>query len=428
MTERDPIDRDAFEALLADLSHAELIRFVKSLWTEAGRSVDQSGAVLEVTHASSETTFRRVLVADASVEGIGDVDLTPIDAIVSVYPSRTQVEFEANDIDIIDAEDLYSEALYAIDTETTNAIFRSFFDRPIRVPERSDPSTLPSPAETETGAGWEFRSNDTAEATEPDQASGSAVQTGPTDSKRGDRSWRRAMLGGFVVLGLFVVGLGLGVVPGSGPSAPIDGPMQSVAVPDTDRAVGDEGPFRVPDRETENDRQSPTAYSSETSMSPTVTATTVEVTVTPTPAVVSQPVQQPRFAKLRPTCDRPPRLVVAIQIGALRTNNATTNDGIYTTWQFASPRNKEITGPYSNFVDIVTGETYAPLLNHARVTYNPIEISDGLATQPLVVTDANGTQHGYEWVLVKQQGPQYEGCWMTDGVRPVNASRVLGTS
>jgi hypothetical protein len=142
---------------------------------------------------------------------------------------------------------------------------------------------------------------------------------------------------------------------------------------------------------------------------------TPEPTATPTPTLTtSGAVQEPRYLGLRPTCERPPGLVIAIQVGALRNNDPATNEGINTTWRFASPENRRATGPLSNFVEIIR-QGYRPLLEADRVAYGPLERSDATATQTVTVT-ANGTTTSYEWTLRLQTDGQFEGCWMTTGV------------
>ncbi|MEF8974002.1 MAG: DUF4864 domain-containing protein [Haloarcula sp.] len=128
-------------------------------------------------------------------------------------------------------------------------------------------------------------------------------------------------------------------------------------------------------------------------------------------------VTQPRVLELRPNCERPPGLVVHIQVLALRNNDPATNEGINTTWQFASPSNRDLTGPYSNFVRTIQSG-FEPLLNATGVRYGPLDRDGDTASQPVTVVDANGTTTSYRWTVEKQDEPPYEGCWMTAGVAP----------
>jgi len=128
-------------------------------------------------------------------------------------------------------------------------------------------------------------------------------------------------------------------------------------------------------------------------------------------------VTQPRVLEMRPNCERPPGLVVHIQVLALQNNDPATNEGINTTWQFASPSNRDLTGPYSNFVRTIESG-FEPLLNATGVRYGPLDRDGDTASQPVTVVDANGTTTSYRWTVEKQSDAPYEGCWMTAGVAP----------
>ncbi|GGM39874.1 hypothetical protein GCM10009006_21250 [Haloarcula argentinensis] len=128
-------------------------------------------------------------------------------------------------------------------------------------------------------------------------------------------------------------------------------------------------------------------------------------------------VTQPRVLELRPNCERPPGLVVHIQVLALQNNDPKTNEGINTTWQFASPSNRELTGPYSNFVRTIQSG-FKPLLNATGVRYGPLDRDGDTASQPVTVVNGNGTTTSYRWTVEKQTEAPYEGCWMTAGVAP----------
>ncbi|RLM96266.1 DUF4864 domain-containing protein [Haloarcula sp. Atlit-7R] len=133
-------------------------------------------------------------------------------------------------------------------------------------------------------------------------------------------------------------------------------------------------------------------------------------------------VTQPRVLELRPNCERPPGLVVHIQVLALQNNDPATNEGINTTWQFAAPSNRDLTGPYSNFVRTIQSG-FEPLLNATGVRYGPLDRDGDTASQPVTVVNANGTTTSYRWTVEKQTEAPYEGCWMTTGVAATPPSR-----
>lgn len=137
-------------------------------------------------------------------------------------------------------------------------------------------------------------------------------------------------------------------------------------------------------------------------------------TETPTPERNESAVSQPRYLSQSPTCERPPGLVIHIQVEALRNNDPATNEGIATVWRFAAPSNKQVTGPYRAFVSTIQSR-YQPLLTAESITYGPLAREDGRVTREVTVRTGNVTT-SYDWVVTRQSRTPYEGCWMTSGV------------
>ncbi|MEF8841584.1 MAG: DUF4864 domain-containing protein [Haloarculaceae archaeon] len=142
------------------------------------------------------------------------------------------------------------------------------------------------------------------------------------------------------------------------------------------------------------------------------------VTPTPTP---NSTVTEPRYLSLRPTCERPPGLVVAIQVGALMNDSPGSHEGINTTWQFAAPSNRRAIGSFGRFVDVIE-RGYEPLLDAETVTYGPLTRGNGTASLRVTVESGNRTTT-YRWALQRQAGGPREGCWLTIGVREVESNR-----
>jgi hypothetical protein len=132
---------------------------------------------------------------------------------------------------------------------------------------------------------------------------------------------------------------------------------------------------------------------------------------TRTPA---SPVPEPRYLRLRPTCERPPGLVVAVQVGALRNNPPGSREGFNTAWRFAAPGNRRAIGSFARFVDVVE-RGYGPLLDAEAVTLGPVEREDGTASLRVTVRNGNRTT-AYRWRLQRQSDGPLEGCWLTTGV------------
>jgi len=133
-----------------------------------------------------------------------------------------------------------------------------------------------------------------------------------------------------------------------------------------------------------------------------------------------------RYARLEPNCERPPGLVVHIQVEALATNDPGTDRGIRTVWRFAAPSNRQYTGPFENFAELIKAQ-YEPLLAADRVAYGPVNRTGDRANR--LVSVASGEGNGtYRWHLARQSSGRFAGCWMTTGVRglPAESFNVTG--
>lgn len=127
----------------------------------------------------------------------------------------------------------------------------------------------------------------------------------------------------------------------------------------------------------------------------------------------------PDWAGLRPTCERPPSLVVTIQLQAIRHNDPTTDEGMLTAYTFSSPANQRFVGGFDDFVGLFRTDTYRPMTTFERVAYGPVERANGSASLRVTLAGPNGT-HAYEYDLQQVDGGQHEGCWMVDSVRDVD--------
>jgi hypothetical protein len=113
-----------------------------------------------------------------------------------------------------------------------------------------------------------------------------------------------------------------------------------------------------------------------------------------------------------------PQDVVRIVIGALSKNDANDN-GIRTTWKFASPANQQITGPVERFIPMVKSPAYAPMINSKSAQYSDTQIQGDQAIQMVLLTASDGTKTAYVFQLSRQADGPLKGCWMTDAVFPL---------
>ncbi len=122
---------------------------------------------------------------------------------------------------------------------------------------------------------------------------------------------------------------------------------------------------------------------------------------------------------LKPSTDYRPQDVVSIIVEALRTNSPSTGDeGIATVFNFASPANRNQTGPLPRFTNMLkTG--YGDMLNHLANRSDPMQVDGNVAMQAVWLTTTAGTETGYVFRLRKQPDGEFSGMWMTDAVYPV---------
>lgn len=122
-----------------------------------------------------------------------------------------------------------------------------------------------------------------------------------------------------------------------------------------------------------------------------------------------------------------PQQVVLTILTALRDNDAPRPDaGIDTTFRFASPANRMLTGPLARFRDMVKQPIYAPMMAHGSASITGlqvrgrralvrVELSGGALPEPAV----------FDFMLSRQQDAPYAECWMTDGVQRLAPESVI---
>lgn len=112
-----------------------------------------------------------------------------------------------------------------------------------------------------------------------------------------------------------------------------------------------------------------------------------------------------------------PQQVVDIQLKAMQQNDHPYEDhGIEVAYRFASPSNKESTGPLADFAALVRHESYHSLLNFQRYGLDDIMIEGDKAIQKVTLIDADDQPVVYYFKLSIQQESPFTNCWMTDGV------------
>ena len=118
---------------------------------------------------------------------------------------------------------------------------------------------------------------------------------------------------------------------------------------------------------------------------------------------------------VKPNSDIKPVLVVKIQLKGLMKNDLPYKDqGIEQTWEFAHPNNKIFTGPINRFKEMLKGESYKMLIDHANHEIKEIYRNDELAIFEVTVMDNEKKYFKFKWQVEKylNDGP-LENCWLT---------------
>ena len=110
--------------------------------------------------------------------------------------------------------------------------------------------------------------------------------------------------------------------------------------------------------------------------------------------------------------------VIKIQLEALKNNNLPYKDaGIFQTWEFAHPQNRQYTGPLSNFTLMMKSDSYSLMLNHTDHNVIFVSKNDYTANYFVELTDKSGDKFGFTWTVKKVlNNDKFKDCWMTTGV------------
>jgi hypothetical protein len=138
----------------------------------------------------------------------------------------------------------------------------------------------------------------------------------------------------------------------------------------------------------------------------------------PSPPAAPAPTAPDYVIDAQPKPEHSPQQVVRIVVDALRFNDAPTADaGIATTFRFASPNNRAVTGPLERFTAMIKTPAYIPMLIATGVRFGEMKIENDRAEQYVQLQMPDGSRLTYHFMLSKQSDAPYADCWMTDGVR-----------
>lgn len=374
MTDPEPIPPAEFTAALEALDRAAFASFVGEL-----RAVTADEVVVDpplVTVRTGETRTELLVGAPDADPGI---DPDAVDGIVTTVEEPSDVDVDAP---LITPSDLRQRLLWSLRVDDAQALC----ERTLGVPAYST------------------RYADSPPAPEP-SARDPARQNPPQGESPPRRVGRPVVLVGLLALLVLAAGAGAVYVAGAGDSVTallggddaITDDTASDAEPLGDG--GDSANLTVVRTIDEGDGTGETDANAGSDQ-PRVTASAT------------------RDVGLEPTCNRSYLHVVQIQMNALKYNNETTNDGIRTVRQFASPSNRRAVGSVSDYARLISDGSFAPMLSWDSVRYTPERVNDTAWVE--VITFENATETGrYEFRLTRlgSDTERYEGCWMTDSVR-----------
>jgi hypothetical protein len=128
-----------------------------------------------------------------------------------------------------------------------------------------------------------------------------------------------------------------------------------------------------------------------------------------------------QLADLVPRPELSPQEVVQYQVDALQQNDDPKSDaGIERAFRFASPSNKQVTGPLEKFVQIVKSPAYSSLLNNRSSAIVGSEVEGDQAKIAVKIVAADGREMTYVFILSEQHEGDFNNCWMTDAVTLLN--------
>ncbi len=122
-----------------------------------------------------------------------------------------------------------------------------------------------------------------------------------------------------------------------------------------------------------------------------------------------------------------PEQVVRCQMEALRSNDSDDN-GIAIAFRFASPSNKQVTGPLPRFIHMIKHSPYRVMLHPRLIEYGQVEVVEDQAHLQVSVLTQDYVAVAFRFYLSRQRHAECDGCWMTDSVTVEGARRMPGVN
>jgi hypothetical protein len=120
---------------------------------------------------------------------------------------------------------------------------------------------------------------------------------------------------------------------------------------------------------------------------------------------------------IQPSPQLSPSEVVEIQLAGLADPNPSR--GIQQCFEFASPSNRQSTGPLTRFAAMLRRPPYAVLMRRQMLLVGESFVESKTASVVVTLLDESEGLHVFQFLLAKQHGGDLENCWMTDAVFPL---------
>lgn len=131
------------------------------------------------------------------------------------------------------------------------------------------------------------------------------------------------------------------------------------------------------------------------------------------PEDAAEPEREASFKDPDPGLD--PREVVKIQVANLA-DCQVKPDALQQVYAFASPDNREVTGPIDRFATMLLSPQYKPLVEQRQVIVGSQVVHGDLATVMVTAMDREHRLRTFHFYLAREAAGTYADCWMTYGV------------
>lgn len=115
-----------------------------------------------------------------------------------------------------------------------------------------------------------------------------------------------------------------------------------------------------------------------------------------------------------------PKEVIISQLKALQINDYPSADhGIAVAFSFASPNNKNFTGPINRFKEMLNTPSYSALINCKKYKVSEHFVDYNEAQFFVKINALDGRVKDYIFELSRQEKGPFKGFWMTEAVIPI---------